>query len=643
MRASLLAVFLLGGCTLPVDGEPVDTADSDSDIDTDTETDTDTGTGPDRDGDSFPVGVDCDDSRADVNPGIASDGCNGRDDDCDGTVDEDPDLAWYLDLDSDGFGRSGSSSFVACDPGGDSYASNSADCDDGDDTAYPGAEDTCDGADNDCNGVPDDDPASSPAWYPDRDGDGYGDPDATADRTCTPDSGAVLDPTDCDDENASVHPGAFDLCDAVDNDCDGAMDGDPEAWTVWYVDTDGDGAGSATEVYGCDAASAGGVSNQFDCDDADPEAPVFVDPRGRTRGAGTLADPLLSIQSAIAIATTCVSVGAGDYYENIDFSGKDITVEGVYGSSATTIHGSLGSVVTVNRGETAAAVLRGFTLTGGSGYEESSVRVWEGVTYHSTQTYGGGLYISYASPTLEDLVIADNAVGRYYDYSSGSDYYYGSGYGGGMYNSGGSPTLTDVDFIENTGYLGAAVYNVYGSISGTRVRLRENVGDNYTFYFVGGTGDWENLEVNADTSAYGSGGLYFETSTVTLRNATLVSTDYGIISYGSTVSMESSIVHGTTYGIYGGYEGSTVWSLSYNDIYGNGSNYTYVADVTGSNGNISVDPMFLAYTDDADADGDDLALSTFSSLVDAGNPDAAWNDTDGSRNDIGAGGGPEAR
>ena len=90
---------LLGGC--PVAGDDDDTSppaadDDDSSGDDDDSSaigdDDDATTSPeDLDGDGYSVADgDCDDANAEVHPGVQSDPCNGVDDDCDGTVDEDP-------------------------------------------------------------------------------------------------------------------------------------------------------------------------------------------------------------------------------------------------------------------------------------------------------------------------------------------------------------------------------------------------------------------------------------------------------------------------------------------------------------------------------------------------------------------------
>mgnify|MGYP001583346782 CR=1 FL=1 len=165
---------------------------------------------------------DCDDSTGAVSPG-ATEACNGVDDDCDGNVDESGatgETTWYLDYDGDGAGG-GRYTSTSCDaPAG--YVASSDDCDDTDSAVYPGATETCDGEDNDCDGDVDEG-LSTTTWYADTDGDGFGDSGDTVDECTTP-AGYVSDGTDCDDGDDTVYPGAAELCDGIDNDCDGSVD-----------------------------------------------------------------------------------------------------------------------------------------------------------------------------------------------------------------------------------------------------------------------------------------------------------------------------------------------------------------------------------------------------------------------------------
>lgn len=106
-------------------------------------------------------GGDCDDGRADVNPG-AAEVCdlNDRDEDCDGFADDaddsvEPDTLWFPDGDFDGFGDREAPGQWACDPPDLDATRDSSDCDDADGAVYPGAREACDGVDNDCDGTDD--------------------------------------------------------------------------------------------------------------------------------------------------------------------------------------------------------------------------------------------------------------------------------------------------------------------------------------------------------------------------------------------------------------------------------------------------------------------------------------------------------
>jgi len=75
---------------------------------------------------------------------------------------------------------------------------------------------------------------------------------------------------DCDDENEEVHPGATEVCDGVDNDCDGETDEEVE--TTYYQDADEDGCGDPAEPIDACEKPAGYVPSGSDCDDDDAEA-----------------------------------------------------------------------------------------------------------------------------------------------------------------------------------------------------------------------------------------------------------------------------------------------------------------------------------------------------------------------------------
>jgi hypothetical protein len=162
--------------------------------------------------------------------------CDGKDNDCDGAVDEGVKPKFYRDEDGDGFG--GDEYAYACGrPVG--YVTNSDDCDD------------------------------SEQLYPDIDGDGYGrknsDPVAC---------GGVRNDNDCNDDNPDIRPNQKEICDNLDNDCDGEIDeGFEFRKMTYYYDQDGDGYGDrlrTTRKY-CDPPSSKWVESGTDCNDNDPE------------------------------------------------------------------------------------------------------------------------------------------------------------------------------------------------------------------------------------------------------------------------------------------------------------------------------------------------------------------------------------
>jgi len=210
--------------------------------------------------------TDCDDADSDVHP-HATEVCDGVDDDCDERVDENLELAWYLDADGDGYGDP-DDGVELCDPGSGRVA-NSTDCDDAAASTHPGAEELCNGVDDDCDGLEDEDTST---FYVDDDGDGFG---GEAVELCELRSGHSAVAGDCDDTSGAVHPAATERCNGLDDDCDATVDEDPSDAITVYTDGDGDGFGAEPTSTGC-AAGAGWSAVDGDCDDADdgvhPEA-----------------------------------------------------------------------------------------------------------------------------------------------------------------------------------------------------------------------------------------------------------------------------------------------------------------------------------------------------------------------------------
>src|SRR5678816_4612436 len=111
-------------------------------------------------------------------------------------------------------------SVQACTPPA-GYVADNTDCDDTNSNIHPGAPEICIRDSNNCNGQTDEGVTST--FYADADGDGYGDA-AISVQACTAPPGYVADKTDCDDTNSNIHPGAAEICDSKDNNCNGQID-----------------------------------------------------------------------------------------------------------------------------------------------------------------------------------------------------------------------------------------------------------------------------------------------------------------------------------------------------------------------------------------------------------------------------------
>ncbi len=208
------------------------------------------------------------------------------------------------------------------DDDGDGYAEVDGDCDDDNKAVSPDADEICDEIDNDCDDVTDEAGAlDAQTWYPDEDGDDYGDEEAEGVVACDPpDDDYTIDNTDCNDGSGDYYPGAnAEICDDEDRNCDGSPDGadgdgdgfkgceddcddtdydiNPDAQEVcddddvdedcdeaiddsdtsvdegsksaWYYDGDGDSYGSEDDyLLRCDPTGSYTSDNDADCDDS---------------------------------------------------------------------------------------------------------------------------------------------------------------------------------------------------------------------------------------------------------------------------------------------------------------------------------------------------------------------------------------
>ena len=232
---------------------------------------TDTGL-VDLDQDGFSTVEDCDDFDASVYPG-STEYCDGIDNNCNGEVDEGVNTLYYRDLDGDGFGDD-SETLTACNAPSD-YIIVGNDCDDSNAQSFPGAEELCDERDNDCDGEIDE--GLLDGLFLDLDGDGYGDPSEPINNCGDDLTRYANNQLDCDDYNPEVNFNAVEICDGIDNDCDGAVDEPGSGTQLWYADADGDGYGDpAVTTYACERP-AGYKANADDCDDTNYEQHPFAD------------------------------------------------------------------------------------------------------------------------------------------------------------------------------------------------------------------------------------------------------------------------------------------------------------------------------------------------------------------------------
>ncbi|MBK9732911.1 MAG: T9SS type A sorting domain-containing protein [Chitinophagaceae bacterium] len=186
--------------------------------------------------------TDCNDANASINP-AASEVCdpNHLDEDCDGLADSaDPSAtgatSYYIDSDNDGYGSAIATGTVYCTPPA-GYVSNQTDCNDANSAVNPGTQEICsaNNIDENCNGLADNaDPGAigKLTYYADADNDGYGSATASGIAYCQPPAGVSLTHNDCADGNANINPGAPDICDGIDNNCNGTVDENAISVTV---------------------------------------------------------------------------------------------------------------------------------------------------------------------------------------------------------------------------------------------------------------------------------------------------------------------------------------------------------------------------------------------------------------------------
>ena len=437
--------------------------------------------------------ADCDDLDAALHPD-ATELCDGVDQDCDGIIDERAtDLVWHHDIDHDGYGTGASiSDCMLADP---SYSLVDGDCDDHDATSWPGAEELCDGADNDCDGVVDDEVDDMPVWYPDRDGDGYGEESGAPYATCGAHAGYVADASDCDDAASAVSPEAVELCaDGLDNDCDGALDscaptalygagaGDYLGWaTLAGQDWSGDGvpdalfSGYLSNGAGSDAGRIYLVSSAV-ASDLDLSAAAVLDgSKGLELGAG-LADP---------------GDLNGDGYADLLAGGSGDASGGEDAGSVWLIAGPLADGATIEdrlavvRGAAAGDALGGALAAGGD-LDGDGLGDWAAGSYLSSlSAAGAGAVWSYSTGWSGDEVAGASASARLLGVAAGDGAGRALDLDGDVDGDGladlvvGAPTADGLGDKSNSG----CVYVLYGPVTDD-ISLADSdrivIGDDYS-------------------------------------------------------------------------------------------------------------------------------------------------------------------
>jgi len=352
--------------------------------------------------------------------------------------------------------------------------------------------------------------------------------------------------------------------------------------------------------------------------------------------------PYAAIQSAIndAVNDDTILVYDGTYVENINFSGKAISVKSVNGADSTTIDGNAsGSVVNFVSGEGSGSVLDGFTIRNGNGGGGiacvlSSPAITNCTISGNTASGGGGIYCDRSSPTITNCTISGNSASNYgggiacvvssspaiTNCTISGNSVSASEYGGGgifcVVSS--SPVITNCTISGNTASDGGGIYCRYSS-SPTITNC--TIIGNTAGVFGGGiycsdtsSPTITNCTISANTATEGGGGIYCYSSSPAITNCTITgnTADYGggISSHFASPTITNCTITGNTADVLGGgiycfYSssptvkntilwGNTTWeivglsstiTITYSDIDEDG--------IAGTNGNIRQDPLFV--------------------------------------------------
>lgn len=346
-----------------------------------------------------------------------------------------------------------------------------------------------------------------------------------------------------------------------------------------------------------------------------------------------------TITEAIAASVSGTKIGlmACTYTEDINFIGKTIDIFGIDGSATTTIDGSgTGPVVTAIRGESLGTRLAGVTVTGGGG-----------------NGYGAGLLMNGSVLLLEDVVFTGN--NRTYAV---------------LYGQGISVTLIDTVFRDNN-VLNGGVVSYIDNGNFLAQRLTMECGNAYIGIYEHNATLLLDSEVDCPDASYA---IYVDSAELSLRRTSVTGGEYGVYGADSNDTRNERMwVYNST--VVGGDVGVSAEYLHFkadNSVFYGGTDglvidhchadsYVYNSALIGADCALQTDRYAYAIGWNAIGDGEfcraegfstivgdprfvdapnDFHLKAGSPLIDAGDPDPDHDDVDGSRNDVGAFGGP---
>lgn len=332
-----------------------------------------------------------------------------------------------------------------------------------------------------------------------------------------------------------------------------------------------------------------------------------------------------TISAAIAAAEdrSSIEVRPCTYHERIDFLGKTLWITSSDGAETTIIDADdAGPAVTAKRGEGDSTALVGFTLDDSEGeavdVELAALRLQDVLITDTDGTYA----VRSQSADLELVDVTIDASNDLWSFSVLSDRGTVAIRGGFIQCDSG-----DGVFLGHGGFL---VDGTEISCSGRAIEIEHSVGRIQRSRLTGdihALTEEDHLDdlIHLENDAV-AGDIESEFGTITVRNS-VVSGQLRLTTTADTVIVENSIFVGASCAISAD---SPLGPVRNNDFAG-GPSMCAGADIVGTDGNLSTDPLFVSPPD--------FHLQAGSPLIDAGVANSSYNDIDGSRNDIGLHGG----